>query len=198
VFTGPIVQQRADNVRPYNNPINQRRNNMPSNQTPNYGLSQWSKSDRVQMADFNADNAKIDAAIKAESDARTALAAQVAGKASQSALNTLADKAAKCGNCQIYVTSYTGNGKYGLENARSMTFPKPPQMVLLSTTNAYPFAVLARGVTSSPPNNYTKTTTVNVIWNGNSITWYSGHDAPSGFNAENTLYYMLVLLAADQ
>ena len=150
------------------------------------------------MADFNADNAKIDAAIKAESDARTALAAQVAGKASQSALNTLADKAAKCGNCQIYVTSYTGNGKYGLENARSMTFPKPPQMVLLSTTNAYPFAVLARGVTSSPPNNYTKTTTVNVIWNGNSITWYSGHDAPSGFNAENTLYYMLVLLAADQ
>ena len=26
VFTGPIVQQRADNVRPYNNPINRRRN----------------------------------------------------------------------------------------------------------------------------------------------------------------------------
>ena len=171
---------------------------MPNSQTPNYKLNQWAKSDRIQMEDFNADNAKIDAAIKAESDARAALAAQVAGKASQSALNTLADKAAKCGNCQIYVTSYTGNGKYGLENARSMTFPKPPQMVLLSTTNAYPFAVLARGVTSSPPNNYTKTTTVNVIWNGNSITWYSGHDAPSGFNAENTLYYMLVLLAADQ
>jgi hypothetical protein len=38
---------------------------MPSSQTPNYNLNQWSKDDRVLMEDFNADNAKIDAAIKA-------------------------------------------------------------------------------------------------------------------------------------
>ena len=31
--------------------------------TTNFNLSQWSKTDRIQMADFNADNAKIDAAI---------------------------------------------------------------------------------------------------------------------------------------
>ena len=36
---------------------------MPSSQTPNYNLNQWSKDDRVLMEDFNADNAKIDAAI---------------------------------------------------------------------------------------------------------------------------------------
>ena len=31
--------------------------------TTNFNLSQWSKSDRIQMADFNADNQKIDAAL---------------------------------------------------------------------------------------------------------------------------------------
>ena len=43
---------------------------MPSNQTPNYALNQWERDDRILMDDFNADNAKIDAAIKAEADAR--------------------------------------------------------------------------------------------------------------------------------
>lgn len=38
---------------------------MPSSQTPNYNLNQWSKDDRVLMEDFNADNAKIDAALGA-------------------------------------------------------------------------------------------------------------------------------------
>ena len=36
---------------------------MPSSQTPNYQLNQWSRDDRILMEDFNADNAKIDAAI---------------------------------------------------------------------------------------------------------------------------------------
>ena len=31
--------------------------------TTNFNLTQWAKSDRIQMADFNADNAKIDAAL---------------------------------------------------------------------------------------------------------------------------------------
>ena len=31
--------------------------------TTNFNLSQWAKSDRIQMADFNADNAKIEAAL---------------------------------------------------------------------------------------------------------------------------------------
>ena len=36
---------------------------MPSNFTKNYSLSQWERSDKVLMDDFNADNAKIDAAF---------------------------------------------------------------------------------------------------------------------------------------
>ena len=36
---------------------------MASQQTPNYKLSRWAGTDRILMEDFNADNAKIDAAI---------------------------------------------------------------------------------------------------------------------------------------
>ena len=36
---------------------------MASKQTANYGLSQWEAGDQVLRADFNADNAKIDAAL---------------------------------------------------------------------------------------------------------------------------------------
>ena len=64
---------------------------MPSNQTPNYGLSQWSKSDRIQMEDFNADNAKIDAALAAQASTLSAHTAQLA----------------KLGNCQVW-TTYKG------------------------------------------------------------------------------------------
>lgn len=55
---------------------------MASNYTTNYQLNQWEPTDQVQRTDFNADNAKIDAALKtnaaaiaAETAARTAAVA---------------------------------------------------------------------------------------------------------------------------
>ena len=45
--------------------------------TTNYQLNQWAKPDRVMMDDFNADNAKIDAALKANADA---IAAETAAR----------------------------------------------------------------------------------------------------------------------
>ena len=38
------------------------------NQTANYQLSQWETTDRILMADFNSDNAKIDGALKGLAD----------------------------------------------------------------------------------------------------------------------------------
>ena len=38
------------------------------NKTPNYQLNQWDKNDRIQMEDFNADNTKLDSALKALSE----------------------------------------------------------------------------------------------------------------------------------
>ena len=59
--------------------------------TTNYQLSQWETTDRILMSDFNADNAKIDAALKANADAisaeATARTAAVSAKADTSALN---------------------------------------------------------------------------------------------------------------
>ena len=33
-------------------------------ETSNYKLTQWDKTDRIEMEDFNSDNSKIDAALK--------------------------------------------------------------------------------------------------------------------------------------
>ena len=64
---------------------------MASNYTTNYNLCQWQPTDQVQRTDFNADNAKLDAALatKAEADALNSLTQTVNQKASQSALNAL-------------------------------------------------------------------------------------------------------------
>ena len=55
---------------------------MASNYTEHYELCQWEATDAVQRVEFNADNAKVDAALKALSD-------QVVQKANQSAVNTV-------------------------------------------------------------------------------------------------------------
>jgi len=67
---------------------------MPSNFTPNYNLNQWEADDRVLRTDFNADNAKLDAALgkKAEQSVVTALQTKVNAKAEQSALTALQAK----------------------------------------------------------------------------------------------------------
>ena len=51
--------------------------------TTNFQLSQWAKSDRIQMADFNADNQKIDEALAAFSTR----------------------------NCRCYCAGYVGDGE---------------------------------------------------------------------------------------
>ena len=82
---------------------------MPSNQTPNYSLSQWSRDDRVLMEDFNADNAKLDAALAVH-------AAALAGK----------------GNCRVETSGYIGQtsqDRLGLTH--TLTFPKRPALVLI-------------------------------------------------------------------
>ena len=60
--------------------------------TTNYQLNQWAKSDRVMMDDFNADNAKIDAALKANADAAQALQS---GKADAQTVSALAKTSAR-------------------------------------------------------------------------------------------------------
>ena len=59
---------------------------MSTNYTENFDLCQWEPTDPVQRVEFNADNAKLDAALAVLSESR---------------------------NCQIYTTTYTGTGSGG-------------------------------------------------------------------------------------
>lgn len=79
---------------------------MPTNQTANYALNQWVKSDQVQMEDFNADNAKIDAAVKAVADRVTTLEQD-----------------------RFYIGTYTGNGS----SSRIISLPWEPVFMILFT-----------------------------------------------------------------
>ena len=49
---------------------------MSTSHTTNYDLNQWEGTDKVLRTEFNADNAKIDAALKANADA---IAAEIYG-----------------------------------------------------------------------------------------------------------------------
>ena len=73
---------------------------MASGKTANYGLSQWEATDQVVMKDFNDDNEKIDAGIKA---------AQVLAEDA----NALAEKTAGAAwtneNSPFVIGTYTGN-----------------------------------------------------------------------------------------
>ena len=50
------------------------------NQTANYGLSQWEATDRILMENFNSDNSKIDAALKAQADTLESLSQKAGGR----------------------------------------------------------------------------------------------------------------------
>ncbi len=50
------------------------------NQTANYQLCQWAPTDRILMEDFNSDNSKIDAALKAQADTLESLSQKAGGR----------------------------------------------------------------------------------------------------------------------
>ena len=185
---------------------------MNLNQTSNYQLSQWESTDRILMSDFNADNAKLDAALKAQSDAIAAKAAQstvsaltqtVNGKASQADLNSLTQTVAGHtatlegkGNCQIYYTTYTGDGKA----ERTLTFPAPPLAVIIMGRwrlfTAFRGQASALGLSYGGGGGYAAAT-----WSGNSLTW----NVEEGYgqytyavNDAGLTYQVVALMAADE
>jgi len=199
---------------------------MASNYTSNYGLCQWQASDKVLRTEFNADNAKIDAALagKASTSSLNSLKTTVNGKASQSALDSLtatvnglktskADKSAldslsstvsghtsalaKKGNCTIYTTTYTGNGKYGSANPRTLTLPAKPVVVIIGGAAGLLVMVQGARETSAPLGSGAASNTLS--WSGNSVTWYhnGSSDASGMMNESGVTYYVVALMKAD-
>ena len=123
------------------------------NKTAKFQLTQWEKTDRIMMEDFNRDNAAIDTALKGNADKAAALQTALAG----------------AGNCEIGMISYTGTGKSGDSDPTTVTFPKMPAGFFLCGAETY--LVVRGGDDHALMIYYTGSTTyvsqMQVSWKGN-------------------------------
>ena len=123
------------------------------NKTANFQLTQWEKTDRILMEEFNSDNEKIDTALKGNADGVAALQTALAG----------------AGNCEIGLISYTGTGKSGDSAPTTVTFPKMPAGFFLCGAETY--LVVRGGDDHALMIYYTGSTTyvsqMQVSWKGN-------------------------------
>ena len=141
--------------------------------TTNYQLNQWDKTDRIQMENFNEDNAKVDQVL-AEHTAALAL----------------------CGNCKIVHTSYTGNGTYGTASPTRITFSQRPMFALVRGHYSLMFIFGADG--RYPLVSHAGSSGVSHIdysWSGNTISLIQSASAKYQFNENGTLYDVYALYA---
>ena len=184
-------------------------------QTENYQLSQWAAEDFIQRADFNADNEKIDAALKSAADgvsaANTALALKAdaaslaalgetvsaldAAKADTTALAALTASLGTAGKtCRIYASSYVGNGQYGAAHPVTVTCPFKPYVLFVQTDqNGASDFVSIRGVTMYRP---FLNTTLHFDWGDNSVSFYG--DTIDGSSNGNGYTYRCIFLGCDE
>ena len=181
---------------------------MASNYTSSYKLNQWAASDRVLRTEFNADNAKIDAALTGKASASTVSSLQStvnslsASKADQSALEALKTTVNQQGtaltgkgNCKIHTMSYTGTGVYGKDNQTSLTFPAVPEIVFITSSDGYQ-ATFIRGATLTHSSNGGTGNPLAVTWTGKSMKWYNHMSHIAQLNMAGTQYFVVALLKA--
>ena len=153
---------------------------MPTNHTPNYQLSQWERDDRILMEDFNADNAKIDAAI-AGHEGRVA---------------ALEQQAPHWGNCQVYAAEYKGSGEYGEEHPNTLTFPKKPVLITIFNSNGRAEFRIFPNSTNHSYSTPTRDYQIYITWSGNTVSWYAT-DVSIQMNYRNETYHVVAFFAMD-
>ena len=162
---------------------------MAANQTTNYQLNQWEATDQVLRTDFNADNAKVDAALDA-------LAGQMAEKADTSLFTTLSgtvNTLSATRNARVYISSYTGNGAA----SRTFSFPARPMLVNIMGSNNWLCAVQGASVGSG---GYLGGggEAISVTWSGHNMTVSSpSGDASYLCNWSGDRYSVVALLDAN-
>ena len=156
---------------------------MPSKQTTNYKLSQRVKTDKVLMDDFNADNAKIDAAIKAVDAKADGLSSSKAEKTDVPALQTAVSGK---GNCRVEVVTYTGDGS----NTKSIRFSAKPMFFIVTGRNTL---ILGGGGSGDKANcvydvdGRSTNNEVNASWSGSTLTLSGDVRATPNQNGYNYL-----------
>ena len=182
--------------------------------TQNYQLSRWEKDDRIMMEDFNADNAKLDAALKANADAVSALQtgkADAAALSEETSARTAADSsfagqlaalAANLGvhghNCRIATGSYVGTGGYGESNPVSLSFDFVPMLIYISSDTAYyqpGNSFLVRPLTKAHGQNGNVMT---LTWAERGVTWYTTETTSVSQNNKSGQTYYYFALGYDE
>lgn len=153
---------------------------MASNYTENLGLCQWEVTDQVLRTEFNEDNAKIDEVLGELRETVARHSGAIAG----------------FGNCQLYYTTYTGDGN---AKSRTYTFPAPPAIVFRKGPTFVSIAVRGN------PDAFSYEGSTNwggvLSWSGNSMTvnyidtTFGGGDYKMG-NESGVTYYMVALIDA--
>ena len=181
---------------------------MASNYTEHYDLCQWEATDQVQRTDFNADNAKIDAALdalagqvaeKADGDDLISLGQMVEQKAEISELTELDGRALRWA-----LGSYVGTGTCGSDSPNQLDFSKTlgraPVFLLVrkesdNSTTKSPVLAAVRGVkycSVYPSLINTGGATCSMTWSGTSVQWY-GSAAVQQMNEEGDKYFYLAI-----
>lgn len=156
------------------------------NKTANYQLSQWEKTDKVLMDDFNADNAAIDAALKAQADA-------LAEKADVSTVNALSSRLT-ARNCRVVTQSYTGNGN----TSRTYVFPSRPLIVHAMGMNHWLCAIQGSPKGSGRYVDGGGGQLVGTSWSGNTLTVTSPNaDASFMCNWSGEQYTVVAVVEAS-
>ena len=171
---------------------------MASNYTRNYNLCQWAAEDKVLRTEFNADNAKIDAALagKASTSALTALENTVNSKLS-GLQGTVSGQETSLSlrNCQFITGRYTGTGKAGPDNPTTITFPrKPVFLVVRSPRDARAFfAISGQSFVWYPLSGNNRS--LNLTWGSRSVSWYfsSTSNSDDQLNSAHPYDYFAIL-----
>ena len=142
-----------------------RRNHMK--QTNHFQLNQYEAADRIQHSDFNSDNQKIDAALKANADAVAAVQTAVP---------------------KIAFGTYMGDGTA----TRTIPLDFTPKAVLVTTAYGATFAPYDTYGGLALENydvEYGNKKAVHIVTNG--FTVY--HESPCLVNASSTRYHYLAI-----
>ena len=137
---------------------------MASNYTEHYGLCQWEATDQVLRTEFNEDNAKIDEALDGLAESR---------------------------NCQVWITSYTGDGA----DSRTLTFPHRPYFVLIMG-HYIQTLMMPHASHMQPRLSNGSMSPLEVIWADRSVTYSReiGGNNAYGANVEGEFYAVLAIL----
>lgn len=160
--------------------------------TANYELPQWVESDRILMTDFNEAMAKIDSGLKS---ALETAEGRVTPEALAAASSNLSAQIAACGNCRIATGSYTGNGKYGKDNAVEIRFSIKPMLVLIgcyehTSSGMFP-SILMRGINRSSSDS--SNSPMQLEWAEKSVKmWVTDKDSSTWMNNDSGCQYYYV------